>query len=487
MIKNVSDSFVRKLCEVTGMPYAEATSEAALLKHCGKIAKERNQYYMAMDHCEDSFHITDGRTGQVIFINQAYTEKTGLSKDEVIGKSYMESVKKGIYKVSAIDIALKEKRPITLLQEGHGLNGSVGVAAVTATPVINDVGEIEICVSNARFIDDLDVIRHYYSTNNGEKNYGLDAAEIVSRDQTMISLYEFARRIAAFDSNILITGETGTGKSILARYIHNNSLRNNKPFVSINCSAIPDHLFEAELFGYESGAFTGANKNGKKGFFELADGGTLVLDEIAEMPLSLQAKLLSAIQNKTIVRVGGVEEININVRIITATNRNIEKMVSDGLFREDLYYRINVVPIKMPPLRDRKDDIRALTDKFLKSFAKRYERKIEITNEAKIALEHYPWPGNVRELENYIERLAVTNKTGVIGVDEVMDSDKLIESSEAIKVTRLVPLSEALEFVERALVEMAFADNASTYSAAKKLGISQSGASRRQMKYMKFK
>jgi len=229
---------------------------------------------------------------------------------------------------------------------------------------------------------------------------------IVGNSPAIRHLAELVRKVAQTDITVLITGESGTGKSLIAKAIHFASPRKSKPIITINCSAIPESLLEAELFGYEKGAFTGAYAS-KKGKFELANGGTLFLDEIGDMPLSIQPKILRAIQDKEIERLGGEKTIKVDVRIICATNKNLAEMVEKGEFREDLFYRISVFPIHIPPLRERKEDIPLLVEHFLRIFNQRYKKNVRISWKALEKLMEYPWYGNVRELENFIERLVI--------------------------------------------------------------------------------
>ena len=226
----------------------------------------------------------------------------------------------------------------------------------------------------------------------------------------MQTVYKRIGQVASSDVTVLITGESGTGKELIARAVHKNSLRSQKPFIAVNCSAIPENLIESELFGHEKGAFTGANQQ-RIGYFEQCDTGTIFLDEIGDMPLSAQTKILRALQEGEILRVGGNEVIKIDVRIIAATNKSIEKMVKEGTFREDLYYRLNVVRIELPPLRERKEDIPLLIDFLLKKFHKNNRSVAEsVAADALSALAEYSWPGNVRELENVVHRSAVLSQ-----------------------------------------------------------------------------
>jgi len=233
------------------------------------------------------------------------------------------------------------------------------------------------------------------------------ARKIIGEAPVVKELLDMIRRVGPSRTNVLIIGESGTGKELVARMIHDSSLLKDKPFVAVNCGAIPENLIESELFGHKKGSFTGAVSD-KQGLFEVAGGGTIFLDEVGELPLGMQVKLLRAIQERTIRRVGGNDNIRVEARIIAATNRDLESAVRNGTFREDLYYRLNVILIRTPPLRDRRGDVSLLADVFLERFAKRAGKKLlGFSPETSLALEAYAWPGNIRELENTIER-AVT-------------------------------------------------------------------------------
>ena len=253
------------------------------------------------------------------------------------------------------------------------------------------------------------------------KKENAKTSSIIYRSNKMDKVIDLALRVAKVDSTILIEGESGVGKGVLVQFIHKNSLRYNKPFIKIDCGAIPETLLESELFGYEKGSFTGANTKGKIGLIQLADKGTLFLDEIGELPLNLQVKLLGVIQNKKLTRIGGTSSIPVDIRIIAATNRNLQNMVKEKKFREDLYYRLNVIPITIPPVRERTEDIPPLILHFLNMFNEKYNYSKKIhTNAMKILL-NYNWPGNIREIENVIERLIVTTEEDYIDEKNVLD------------------------------------------------------------------
>ncbi|QTA91876.1 sigma-54-dependent transcriptional regulator [Desulfonema magnum] len=286
---------------------------------------------------------------------------------------------------------------------------------------------------------------------------------IVGNSPKMMHIYEMVRQVAKTKTNILITGESGTGKELIARAIHDQSDRRDKPFVGINCGSIPETLMESEFFGHKKGAFTGAD-NDKKGLFEAADKGTVFLDEIGEVIAPIQVKLLKAVQNKMFMAVGGNEDISVDVRIISATNRNLEKEVIAGRFREDLFYRLNVIEIKVPPLRERKSDLRILAQHFLEKYSRKMEKKIsKISSYAIDLLNKYDFPGNVRELENLIERSVALSSTNIILPDSLAlsihkrkwEEDKKGPMPDLDAVAKGVSLDKILEEIERAYLRKA--------------------------------
>ncbi len=297
---------------------------------------------------------------------------------------------------------------------------------------------------------------------------------VVAESPAMKKVLNLVSKVAETDAPVLITGESGTGKGVIARLIHQLSPANDGPFLQINCAAIPETLLEAELFGYEKGAFTGATHS-KAGLFELAEGGTLFLDEIGDMPLSLQAKLLNVLQEKTIRRLGGLKEIKVNFRFISATNQNLEKMVEEGRFREDLFWRLNVIRINIPPLRERKEDIIPLAELFIKKFNQKYRKDIRgLTHEATIALLKHNFPGNVRELENRIERGIILAEDEYLTREDLGLAQGSQKEEDLIEKLLNLPLDEAVEHLERIRIEKALLEaKGIKVKAAEILGITE--------------
>ena len=321
------------------------------------------------------------------------------------------------------------------------------------------------------------------------KNYMPDPEElgrfdIIGRSEQMMRIYEMISKVAASPSTVLITGESGTGKELIARALHQHSLRKDKPYIAINCAAIPQSLMESELFGYEKGAFTGATTS-KAGRFELADTGTLFLDEIGEIPLEMQVKLLRALQYGEIERVGGVQTNRVDVRLVCATNRDLQERIREGAFREDLFYRLNVVPIRLPPLRERLSDIPLLVSHFLERFNQRLSKSVaEITPEALAALQEYHWPGNIRELENVVERTVLFANGTRITLQELPEEILQRQGNPDIYIPPAISYNTSMslpqmwkkqkERLEREMISRALEQTQGNVTkAAEKLGISR--------------
>lgn len=443
-----------------------------------------------LDYSHDEIYVTNAE-GIVIYVNKACERHYGVKAEEIIGKSSKELSEKKYWTPRLSPIALEKKNSFTLEQKtclGKTL-------LTTATPVYDSNGNIELIIENSRDITESEGLKHQLEISKQLlKRYKLEVEELrkkevsipdfVSQSKKMTNLLEMATRIAQTNSTVLLLGESGTGKGVLAKYIHNNSARKDGPFIAINCAAIPAELMESELFGYSKGTFTGASEKGKIGLIELADGGTLFLDEIAEIPIRLQAKLLQVLHEKQYYKVGGREVKKVNCRIIAATNRNLQEMIQKGEFREDLYYRLNIFEIEIPPLRERTDDIPHLVDYFLNKYDQKYNTAHQITPECMDILMHYPWPGNVRELENTIERLVVMVQEKIIDECHLPKTFKHQAKPDSLIIfPKQLPLEEAINEVEKNLVVNLYKELGSSYKVAKALKTSQSKASRLIRKY----
>lgn len=382
----------------------------AALKDTQKLAIKLDA---VLDSSYDGIYITDGE-GITLRVNKAYERITGISAERLIGRNMAVLVEEGVFS-KACSIEVIKTRKVTTIQQKLATGK---VVLVTGTPIFDDKGNIEMVVSNVRDITELLDLREalkakekavdlYNSELERLRKRMSQKPEIMTRNVQMQVLMESALRAARHDTTVLISGETGVGKEVMAAFIHRNSDRRKKKLVKINCSAIPESLMESEFFGYEKGAFTGANSNGKIGLFEEAHEGSIFLDEIGELPINLQSKLLRVLQEQEIQRVGGLSPIKINVRIIAATNRDLEEMANQGLFRKDLFYRLNIIPLHIPALRDRREDIIPLANDFLDRLNALYGGNKRFSKEAYEALAAYEWPGNIRELKNVIERAFV--------------------------------------------------------------------------------
>lgn len=310
-----------------------------------------------------------------------------------------------------------------------------------------------------------------------------EEAGIVAHSPEMKKVVELALHVAQVDSTVLIQGESGVGKELIAKIIHSHSSRSLGPFIKVNCSAIPETLFESELFGYEPGAFTGASRQGKAGLFELAHQGTLFLDEVGDLPPSIQGKFLRALQEQEVTRVGGTKTRKVNVRILAATNQDLKTLVKEKRFRDDLYFRLNVVPLEIPPLRKRQEDIIPLIFFYREKFARKYSLKKEFSPEVIKIFTEYFWPGNVRELANIVERLLVTSVNPVITVADLPEEMRWVKGAqETVIVKGITSLRQATTEVERQLLEKALAIYGNTYKAAEALGVDQSTVVRKLQK-----
>lgn len=443
-----------------------------------------------LDSSYDGIYITDG-DANTIMVNKAYERIAGIKVEELIGRNMNDLVKEGYISQSATLLVLKDRKINTIEQ-----NFKTGKKAlVTSTPVFNSAGDITMVVTNVRDITELYELKEKLDEKESlTKKYSVELEalkiellknnDLIAMDKKMLDIIQMAIRVAPIDTTVLITGETGVGKEEISKLIYKNSSRANKPFIKINCGSIPKTLIEAELFGYEKGSFTGANREGKIGLFEVADGGTIFLDEIGELPPDMQVKFLRVLQDGQFTRIGGIEEITVDVRILAATNRNLEEMVREKVFREDLYYRLNIVPIIIPPLRDRRDDIIPLIHYFLDKLNKKYKFKKTISSEVMKTLYAYEWKGNVRELRNIIERMVVMSEKDIISKSDLPNSVLAWnESQNIINENEIVPLKQALNKVEKHLLEISFDKYGNVRDAAKALEIDPSTFVRKRQKY----
>lgn len=356
---------------------------------------------------------------------------------------------------------------------------------INAMPIFNDVGELIGAVSVERDITtivrlndnltmtsrELNELRQKVKQVNEESPF----AKIKGKSKALQETIQIARKAAKTDATTLILGESGTGKEVFTRAIHEASDRANKPFIPVNCGAIPPALFESELFGYEAGSFTGSAKEGKAGKIEMADGGTLFLDEIGELPLEMQVKLLRVLQEKRVYRIGDAKGRNVDVRIIAATNQDLTELMAQKQFRQDLYYRLNVIQLTLPPLRERVEDIPLLANLFLQEFATKYQVPTpEIAENAMQILLNYAWPGNVRELKNMMERLIILCEKPVISRDDIVNYFPNIFNEPTPVESKNATLSSEKEAIEKVLIEETLRKtNGNKSDAAKKLGISR--------------
>ncbi|MCQ4636833.1 sigma 54-interacting transcriptional regulator [Anaerovorax odorimutans] len=456
----------------------------SLLDEVKRLKMENYDLNCALESSADSIHITDGE-GNVLRVNAVFEKSTGEKRENIIGRNVRYAEAEQIYVPSVVRLCINERRKLTMIQRTPKA-GPKSDAITTSTPIFDDNGNIFRVISNARPLNYFSLIYDYFHDvrdNNLDSPSGI---ELSSKDPEMQSLITTAHHIAQVSSGVLITGESGTGKSLLARYIREHSSRSEHRFVELNCAAIPESLMESELFGYEAGAFTGASAGGKQGLIELAHHGTLFLDEIGDMPLSLQAKLLQVLQNKRITRVGGSKEIDVDIRIISATHQDLEAMIKNDQFRQDLYYRLNIIPLELPPLRQRTADIVPLTEQFVAQFNSNNHKEVVVSKAAYARLLRYNWPGNIRELENLMERLVATNRDGFIKEEDLPENIRYGDLSEGLAKIRerRATLPDIMEDLERQIIKDAYQKYKNSYKVAEVLGISQSGANRKIMKYV---
>ncbi|WP_382392850.1 sigma-54 interaction domain-containing protein [Lentibacillus juripiscarius] len=451
------------------------------------------------DNSYDVLYVADGK-GKTLRVSSACQVLWGEEPEDLIGKSVYELEEKGIFQPSATRIALEQGKKVHIIQrtkEGRTL-------MVVSTPIRDSEDNITRVVNASRDMTEshkleeelnemkmlIDGYRNQLSrpgTNSQDK--------LIYRSRSMNDIISILPRLGTVDSTVLITGDSGVGKEVVANYIHENSPGDDNPFIKINCASIPEALLESELFGYEQGAFTGAGKKGKAGLFELANEGTLFLDEIGDMPLQLQGKLLRVLQEGEFMRIGGQKPIHVKVRIIAATNQNLEEKIKENLFRRDLFYRLNVIPIDIPPLRDRKEDIFPLIQHFLEGFSSKFNMKKVLSQDVINLLEEYSWPGNVRELKNIVERIVVISNSQEINLETIPSyiKDSFVKQKKSPLIFHedrgsngsesIIPLKEAVMQTESHFIQRAARQCSNLTQMAQLLGVNQSTVSRKMQKY----
>lgn len=454
----------------------------------------------ALNHMKGTLLVCD-RNRNVVYYNDVVCTALAIPEERLNGANLMSLVEDG-YILNSASVQAFETKQLSIKY----VRGKMEVPILTVSnPVLDENGEVELVValsineqitelvtremmdSRLRSIQMLDFLSKKMSDN----------ATVIAESAAMKGILAFLNRISTVDSNILLTGETGVGKEVLAKYIHNESSRSNGVFIPVNCAAIPESLMESEFFGYAKGAFTGASKEGKAGVFELADGGTIFLDEIGEMPLLIQAKFLRVIETGEVTRLGAEGSKMVDFRLVAATNRDLEEMCAKGLFRSDLYYRLNILSVEIPPLRERREDIVPLAKFFLNKLNKKYGKTKILSYSAIKRLEHYPWPGNVRELRNVLERLFITSPSDILEFEQGYNALSLSGSglgggteelehraSMAAPEANGGSLREAVEGYEKQLIlETLDACGGSVSKAAERLRLHKSVLYRKLEKY----
>ncbi len=460
--------------------YEKIVSELATYKQL------HEELDVIIDSSYDGLWICDAE-GRVVRVNRTSEKMSGVKEQEVIGRRMEDLVAAGIFDKSVTLEVLKNRTTVTLIQK---LQGGSHVL-VTGSPVWDADGSIRLVVVNARDITELNRLHTELEESRAlNSQYSAELkkilhdrqlhTEVIIRTASMRRVLEMALRVARVNSSVLLTGESGVGKGLFAELIHRSSGRGSGSLIKVNCGAIPETLLEAELFGYESGAFTGARSEGKPGYLEMAEGGTLLLDEVGELPLTAQVKLLRFLEDNHVVRVGSTLPRKIDVRVIAATHRDLAGMVNNGDFRKDLFFRLNVVPIKIPPLRERVEDIPPLIHYFLKQFNEKCNAARTLMPAAVDCLSNYSFPGNIRELANLIEQLVVLSAEDTIGLEDLPSAVRRGESCFCGPTSENEwNLGKRVKDIEKHMIIGALKTCGSQRQAAKLLGIDHSTLSRK--------
>jgi len=438
-----------------------------------------------LNNITDAVMINDADT-TIVYVNKAYEVILGISADKAVGKKLREIepdataikvIERGMASHNIVDYL----RTVKINAVGMSFPIYHNNEIMGAVSIFNDVSEIEKLTKELQRTQE---ITRYFQHELDKRHLPQSFSEYICSNNKTKDMLFLASKVAKTESTALIRGESGVGKEVLARAIYKESKRSKMPFIKVNCASIPENLIESELFGYEEGAFTGAKRGGKLGKFELAQRGTIFLDEIGDMTYNMQAKMLRVLQEKEIERVGGTKPISLDVRVIAATNRNLENMIEEGTFRSDLYYRLNVVPLNIPPLRDRRDDIILLARNIIEKLNKHNNDVISLSTEVIIALQKYDWPGNIRELQNVLEHaniIRTSNKIEVKDFPEYMIPD---ECNLEVKQFETFNLKLNIEMMEKELIkESLLRNNNNKSKTINELGISRRSFYQKLSKY----
>ncbi len=457
-----------------------------------------------IENSYDEIFVTDGE-GITLYCNEAFEKHYGIKRSDIIGKDVKILEEQGIVDKILVHDVIRSKKMISY--EQHTANGKTILN--TIKPILDDRNNVMYIVENCRDISEMSFLRESMKSmtskmkkmEKSRKYFNTISTENMLKfsSKAMLKLDSTIKNLAIRDVNILLMGESGTGKTLMANRVHELSLKRDKPFVNIDCTTIPAELMESELFGYEKGSFTGALKSGKKGLVEQANNGTLFLDEIGELPLALQAKLLQLVQEKTYTSVGSVYPKKIDVRIIAATNRDLLKLVEEGKFRGDLYYRLALGIINIPSLRERKEDIPTLIDYYLEMYNEKYDTNLELDPQVREILINYNWPGNIRELQHLLEFLVIDSKPDdryitknslpsnlTENIVEESIAKEIVSTSNSDNIFEMgkMDLNELVEGYKKEIITKLYDNCKSSYKVAEKLSISQSTAHRLIKKYV---
>lgn len=439
-----------------------------------------------LEAAADGIIVAD-RNGIIIRVNKAIEETFGIDRRSLLGHASAEIVKAGVFREGIVQKVLDSGKRVVIAAEYN-----MKKLVYTGIPNYDRQGRLQSIIVNIQDVSALNELRRELENQRLKMDGYMRKmirlsrrgdGKIVAYSPKMMQILDLIHVVADVDSMVLVTGESGTGKEVVVDEIYHNSRRKDKAFIKINCGAIPDTLFESELFGYENGAFTGARRQGKMGFFELAHKGTLLLDEVGELSLAAQVKLLRVIQEQEVQRIGGSRPVHVDVRLIAATNKNLWSMVQAGTFRQDLYYRLNVINIHIPPLRERREDILPLAYHFLDLFNTKYDKQKQLSPELCRLLSSLDWPGNIRELENVMETMIILTPEDMLQPTHLPEKYDTPRQGPAVTVQGIVDWKEAQRELERQLLEHARAEYGTTREMARALGIDQSTVCRKMKQH----